>query len=281
MQGALAYSSALLALGVMLAASPAAAETPLERGQYLMNSIAACGNCHTPMGPNWPLPGKELAGGTKFDEKPFTAYAANITPDNETGIGRWTDAQLIAAIREGRRPDGSLIGPPMPISLYRGISDLDVQAIVATLRAAKPVHNAVPKSAYRMPLPPSYGAPVSKVAEVSRNDRLAYGAYLAGPAGHCIECHSSPGANGAPDFKNKLGAGGMAFNGPWGRSVAPNITPAALAAYSDADLKKVITTGIRPDGSKLQPPMGVAYYARMSDQDLDALISYLRALPKQ
>ena len=270
-----------LAIVALLAAAPVLAETPLERGQYLMASITACGNCHTPMGPNGPLAGKELAGGTKFDEQPFTAYAANLTPDNETGIGLWTDAQLITAIREGRRPDGSLIGPPMPISLYRDISDRDAAAIVAYLRAAKPVKNVVPKSQYQMPLPPSYGPPVVSVAEVARSDKLAYGAYLAGPAGHCIECHSSQGANGAPDFRNHLGAGGMGFNGPWGRSIAPNITPSVLAAYSDADLKKVISTGIRPDGSKLKPPMAVAYYARISEPDMDALIAYLRALPRK
>jgi mono/diheme cytochrome c family protein len=279
MQGATVYK--LLLIAGMLAASQAMAETPLERGQYLMNSISACGNCHTPKGPNGPVAGMELAGGLKFDEKPFTAYAANITPDMETGIGKWTDQQLITAIREGRRPDGSLIGPPMPMALYRGISDSDVRAIVAYLRAAKPVKNTVPKSQYRMPLPPSYGPPVAKVADVPRDDKLAYGAYLAGPLGHCVECHSSPGDNGAPDFKNKLGAGGMAFNGPWGTSVAANITPTGLAHYSDADLKKVIITGVRPDGAKLKPPMGVAYYAKMSDGDLGALIAYLRSLPKK
>lgn len=265
----------------MLAASQAMAETPLERGQYLMNSIAACGNCHTPKGPNGPLAGMELAGGIKYDEKPFTAYAPNITPDNETGIGKWTDQQLVKAIREGRKPDGSLIGPPMPMSVYGGMSDNDAQAIVAYLRAAQPVKNAVPKSEYRMPLPPSYGPPVTHVADVPRTDKLAYGAYLAGPAGHCIECHTSPGDHGERDYKNKLGAGGFAFNGPWGTSVAANITPTGLARYSDADLKKVITTGIRPDGSKLKPPMAVAFYAHISEQDLDALIAYLRSLPKK
>ena len=76
----------------------------------------------------------ELAGGFKFDEKPFTAYAPNITPDKESGIGNWTDAQLITSIREGKRPDGSIIGPPMPIGLYRGLSDNDAKAIVAYMR---------------------------------------------------------------------------------------------------------------------------------------------------
>lgn len=271
-----------LVLGAMAAAS-AQAESRLERGRYLMQSVVACGNCHTPQGPNGPLPGMELAGGLKIEDKPFTAYTSNITMDKETGIGKWSDAQIIAAIREGKRPAGdprgSIIGPPMPIALYRSMSDNDVKAIVAYLRAAKPVKNQVAKSEYRMPLPPTYGPPVGKVADVSQKDKLAYGRYLAGPAGHCIECHSAPGANGAPDFEGKLGMGGISFHGPWGTSVSTNITPTGLARYSDADLKKVITTGVRPDGSKLKPPMAVPYYANIKPADLDAIVAYLRSLP--
>ncbi len=75
-------------LAPLISGSAASAETPLERGKYLMKGIVACGNCHTPNGP-WELParGKEMAGGHKWDEPPFTVYAANITPDKETGIG--------------------------------------------------------------------------------------------------------------------------------------------------------------------------------------------------
>ena len=261
------------------AAAHAAAETPLERGRYLMRSIVACGNCHTPQGPNGPLAGKELAGGLPFVEKPFTAYASNITPDKATGIGRWTDAQIVTAIREGRRPDGTLIGPPMPFGLYRSMADSDVAAIVAYLKSVPAVANAVPKSEYRMPLPPNYGPPVGRVADVPRNDKLAWGRYLAGPLGHCIECHSGPGPQGVPDVENQLGAGGLHFPGPWGVSVASNLTPRGLSGYTDAALKTVITRGVRPDGSRLKPPMGTAYYANLSAADLDALVAYLRSLP--
>lgn len=273
--------SVFMALLLAAAAATSQAESRVERGRYLMSSIVACGNCHTPQGPNGPLPGMTLAGGLKFDEKPFTAYASNITPDKETGIGKWTDAQLITAIREGMRPDGSLIGPPMPFGLYRSISDSDVKAIVAYLRTVAPVKHAVAKSEYRMPLPPAWGPPLGKVADVSPKNRVAYGRYLAGPAGHCVECHTPAGANGAPDLANKLGAGGFSFTGPWGVSVSTNITPAGLERYSDADLKKVITTGVRPDGSKLKPPMGTSYYANMKAADMDALIAYLRSLPRK
>lgn len=276
----LSHLSLIAGIGLALGTA-AQAETPLERGAYLMKSIVACGNCHTPQGPDGPLPGKALAGGLRMDEPPFTAYATNLTPDAETGLGRWTDAQITTAIREGRRPDGSLIGPPMPIGLYRGMADSDVAAIVAYLRSVPAVKNTVPKSVYRMPLPPGYGPPVGHVAPVPETDRLAWGRYLAGPLGHCMECHSTPGPQGAPDLETGLGAGGMAFNGPWGTSVASNITPKGLARYSDADLKRVITTGVRPDGSRLKPPMGTAYYANLKAADLDALVGYLRSLPSR
>jgi mono/diheme cytochrome c family protein len=267
-------SLAILAAGV----SSARAETPLERGTYLMHSIVACGNCHTPKGPQGDVPGMELAGGVDFQEDVFTAVAPNITPDAETGIGKWTDAQIIAAIREGKRPDGTIIGPPMPIALYRGMVDDDVKAIVAYLRSVKPIANKVAKSQYKIPLPPSYGPPVTSVALVSRADKVAYGEYLASSLGHCVECHSTPGANGAPDFVNHTGGGGMHFNGPWGVSYAANITPAALGKYSDEDIKNAITKGVRPDGSRLMPPMAYAYYRNIAPADLDAIVAYLRTL---
>jgi mono/diheme cytochrome c family protein len=270
-------------LGVLItttaATNSASAETLLERGAYLMKSIVACGNCHTPKGPKGDLPGMELAGMAPFFKTPaFVANAPNITPDKETGIGAWTDAQIITAIREGKRPDGSIIGPPMPIVLYRDLSDTDVNAIVAYLRTVKPVRQVIPKSVYNMPLPPSYGPPVTHVADVPHNDKIAYGAYLAGPAGHCIECHSPMGAHG-PDIKHQLGAGGFEFPGPWGLSVSANITPTGLKGRTDADIKKMISTGIRPDGSRMAPPMAYSYYANIRPDDLDAIVAYLRSLP--
>jgi mono/diheme cytochrome c family protein len=255
-------------------------ETLLERGAYLMNGIVACGNCHTPQTPQGPAPGMELAGGNPIKDEAFEVQAPNITPHPESGIGRWTDEQIIAAIREGRRPDGSIIGPPMPIGLYRGLADRDVEAIVAYLRTVKPVSNTVAEAVYHIPLPPSYGPPVGRVAEPPRADKVAYGAYLAGALGHCIECHT-PFVGGRPDFENQLGAGGFPFFGPWGTSVAANITPhpeSGLGKWSDAQIKTVITTGVRPDGSRLLPPMAIPYYASIRPDDLDALVAYLRSL---
>ena len=191
-----------------------------------MNSIVACGNCHTPKNPDGSEPpGKLLAGGLVIEAPPFTAIASNITPDKETGIGNWTDAQIARAIREGLRPDGSIIGPPMPIEFYSKISDRDVMAIVAYLRTVPPADNKTAKSVYRIPLPKSWGNAAGDPDPQPANDKVAYGAYLAGPLGHCMECHTPMLAGGGGRDMAQVGAGGPPIPGPQGDVVPPNITP--------------------------------------------------------
>lgn len=270
---------AALATLVSMIGYASAQDGLLARGRYLERSVVGCGNCHSPRGPDGRfIPGREFAGGVEFVEEPFTARAANITPDRETGIGRYTTAQLITAIREGKRPDGSIIGPPMPITFYRGMSDSDVRAIAAYVRSVRPVRNQVARSEYRIPLPPDYGPPVANVRAPRPADRVAYGAYIAGPLGHCVDCHT-PLVQGrhAPE---RLGSGGLPFNGPWGVSVSRNITPhpTGLARWSDAEIERAIRTGVSRDSSRLKPPMAYDIYANMNRGDMAALIAYLRTL---
>jgi mono/diheme cytochrome c family protein len=258
--------------------SPAVnAATMLERGAYLVNGIAGCGNCHTPR--FGPKKGIELAGGFPFGgpKAPFQSYASNITPDRETGIGAWTDDQLIAAIREGKRPDGSVIGPPMAIDFYKYMSDGDAKAIVAYLRSVKPVRNNVPKSVYRIPL--QAGKPVGQVADISPTDKIAYGKYQV-RIGHCMECHT-PFVKGHPDLKNLLGAGGRAFKGPWGKVVSANITPdksTGIGNWTASQIKRAITKGVRHDGTKMRPPMCFGCYDNMNAVDIEAMVSYLLSI---
>lgn len=267
--------AALLLLG---GATVAHAETPVERGEYLVRGIAGCGNCHTPLGPDGFVEGQELGGRLVEDIEPFTAYAPNITPAGR--VGQWSDAELAKAIREGIRPDGSVIGPPMPFAMYRGLGDQDLAAIVAFLRTLPAVDNEVPASTYRIPLPPAYGPPVESVTAPERGVTVAYGEYLAGPVAHCMECHTPMGPEG-PMLGTALGQGGFEFHGPWGISVSSNITSHAdgLAGYSDDEVKKMITDGVRPDGTRMLPPMPYSFLARMTAEDLDAIILYLRDLP--
>lgn len=254
------------------------AEVSIERGEYLVRGPAGCGNCHTPMGPNGPDMSNELGGFMVEKNEHLEAWAVNITPGSR--VADWSDAELARAIREGIRPDGSVIGPPMPIGLYRGLGDDDLMSIVAFLRTIAPSDNTTPYSTYNIPLPPAYGPPIDSVTAPTRGVSVEYGAYLAGPVAHCTECHTTFGPTG-PMFDTHLGAGGFEFHGPWGVSVAPNITSHSdgLAGYSDADLKQIITTGTRPDGSRMLPPMGYHHYAATSSDDIDAIILYLRTIP--
>jgi mono/diheme cytochrome c family protein len=274
----------LLSLLVLSCAGAALAQKAgsIERGKYLMESVVACGNCHVARGPQGqPLYDKGLSGGTVFDEAPFKAVAANITPDRETGIGKWTDAELAKAIREGIRPDKTVIGPPMPIEFYRHISDADLASIIAYLRAQPPVANPVPKSQYNIPLPPAYGPPITSVAMPSTENRIQYGEYLAN-IGHCMECHTPRNQQGML-LREKFGAGGQVFNGPWGQSVSRNLTPDAsgLKDWSDAQIAKAIRTGTDRDGHPYKPPMAFDFYKNINDSDMAALIAYLRTLKPQ
>ena len=110
---------------------------------------------------------------------------------------------------------------------------------------------------------------------------VSRGAYLAGPLGHCTECHTPMREGGHRDW-SRLGAGGQRFPGPWGVSVARNITPhrdAGIGAWTDAQIVRAVTEGMSADGRRMFPPMGYAYYARMTPQDLADLVAYLRSLP--
>lgn len=262
---------------LLFACALARAETPLERGRYLVEGIAGCGNCHTPRDANGPLSGKTLAGNALVEDNPaFRAIAPNITQDRETGIGAWTDAQIARAIREGIRPNGLLIGPPMPFELYRQLGDEDLAAMVAYLRTVPAVSNGSEPSTYRIPLPTSYGPPVEHVSAPPRGDQVGYGAYLAGPVGHCMACHT-PLKDGRNDAA-RVGAGGITFKNPWGTYVSTNLTPTGLGNWTDAEIERALREGISKDGHHLSRPMGYPYYAKVSGEDMRALIAYLRSL---
>ena len=272
--------SAVFISGAALAATPKAAV--LERGKYLMEGVVACGNCHMARGDKGqPLAEKGLSGGMVFDEPPFKAIAANITPDPQTGIGKWTDVQLALAIREGVRPDKTVIGPPMPIGFYRHLSDDDLAAMIAYLRAQPAVKIAQPKSKYNIALPANYGAPVKSVKAPPASDQRAYGEYLAN-IGHCMDCHSPRDEKGMLHLENR-GAGGQIFKGPWGVSVSRNLTPhpTGLKDFTDAQIIQSVREGVDRSGQPYMPPMGFAFYKTISDADMAALIGYLRLLKPQ
>jgi mono/diheme cytochrome c family protein len=265
---------------ILIGTSAGNAESVLDRGAELVRHVAACGQCHTPhTAEGAPIANLELAGGEAKELRLGTIAPPNITPDVETGIGSWTEQDIVNALRIGRRPDGTIIGPPMPITLYRTLSDADAVAIAKYLRSIPPIRRVVPTSVYKVPLPTSYGPAISGTQSPPQTDKIAYGGYLAGMA-HCLLCHT-PVANSQIDM-NRLGAGGRQYLDDEGHIVvSANITSDktdGIGSWSDEDIKKAITQGINPYGVQLNSFMPSAHFSGMAPDDLDAIVAYVRTL---
>ena len=265
----------------VMVTSSAMAQSAVERGGYLVNTIMTCANCHSPKGPPAATAGKDFSGGFRFNEPPFDVTAPNITPDKETGIGNWTDEQIKTLLLTGKNEHGIQAAEVMPTAFYPILTPQDLNAIVAYLRSLPPVKNKVPDPIYKIALPhhvfPGAEKPYS---QADLNDKLKKGHYLV-TIGHCMECHT-PLTQSGLDVANSIGKGGREFPGPWGVSKSRNITSsktAGIGDWTDAEIKTAITQGKRKDGTPLKGPMGYEYYAKMTDADLDAVIAYLRTVP--
>jgi mono/diheme cytochrome c family protein len=277
----------LLALLVAAFAATAAVAQQSElvkRGDYLVNGILICGNCHTRRSASGEIVltqqagDKAFSGGQTWDEAAFKVTAPNITQDKDTGIGNYTDAELRQVLRKGIKRNGAAVAV-MPSAFYEIMTDRDLDAVIAYLRTLRPVRNAVPppvyKTAQEHDIPPCGETPYT---EAMLGDKLARGFYLA-TVGLCMECHTpwQPHA-----FADRLGVGGNEFHGAWGVSVSRNITASktkGIGGWTDDEIKRAITQGIARDGSKLKPPMSFQYYANLSAADLDAIVAYLRTVP--
>jgi mono/diheme cytochrome c family protein len=283
----------IASLLLLAASAGAAAESPAERGAYLVNTIMACGNCHSPRDADGkPVAEKAFSGGLTFTTPAFIATASNVTSDAETGIGSWSDAEIKRALVEGTRPDhGRLAGVPlaaiMPANFYKALLPQDLEAIVAYLRTVKPIRREVPDPAYNAPVRrDSYPDAEAGFGNPASADPVRRGAYLV-TIGHCMECHSA-WSRGVSDFKTGLGRGGRVFPTREGSaegspgSIAPNITsdPAAgIGAWTDREIGRAITQGIGRDGRMLKPPMAYGYYAGLREADLADIVAYLRTVP--
>jgi mono/diheme cytochrome c family protein len=255
---------------------------PLLHGRYLVETVAGCGNCHTPHMPDGSLdPNMALAGAFVIEEPVFKAYARNITPDMETGIGSWSQADIVKALREAVRPDGKVLGPPMSFHFYNHLSDNDANAIAMYIKTVPAIRNEVPESTFQIPL--AAQPPAANVPDVPKDDLVKYGEYLAGPVGHCMDCHTTY-VMGQIDY-TQLGRGGNVYTKPFGyqwAAVSANITPHmdfGLGAWSDDEIKRAITDGISRNGRQLLPFMPFGLYKKMEPRDLDAIVAYLRSIP--
>jgi mono/diheme cytochrome c family protein len=151
------YLGAYVTVGVALLATPALVQSDLPRGEYLAG-IMDCGGCHTPGAlAGKPDQSRKLAGSEIGFQIPGlgTFYPPNLTPDRETGLGTWSEADIVRAVRTGVRPDGRVLAPVMPWHSYAVLTDTDAQALARHLMSLRPIRHAVPPPAGPDREPPS------------------------------------------------------------------------------------------------------------------------------
>jgi mono/diheme cytochrome c family protein len=285
----LLLAAALILLSVSLSPSPAAAQATqaeIARGKYVFGATGGCG-CHTEPGKGKPV----NAGGRKIDAPFGTVYSTNITPDRETGIGGWTDEQIITATRLGRRPNGERILPVHPFGAFNGMAEADLKALVAFLRTLPPVKRQNQPKKITVPLFESVFLPAwlaafavsEKPPAAAPTSGLARGEYLVKAVGHCGECHTPRTRVQALDNSRFL-AGNP--TGPENSEV-PNITPDKETGltWSVEEIAYYLASGNKPDGDVVGGIMGeviygnVAGYKDMTKADLTAIAQYLKSIP--
>lgn len=258
----------------------------IKRGEYLANRVMNCIECHTAADPKThaPIPELTAAGGKYFGPEmglPGKLYASNLTSDPKTGLGNWSDGEILRAMREGVSKDGRALFPLMPYMNYRTMSDEDAYAIVAYLRTLPPKENVVPSRSLDFPLSMLVNTmpkPLEGPVPPPPSETVAYGEYLFAQAS-CTDCHT-PSDKGKP-IKEKFAAGGMEFKLGDHTLTAPNITPdpeTGIGNWSDDEIKTALQYGKRPDGRMLSPIMPWQYYNGLDEKDADALVAYLRSL---
>jgi len=274
----------IIALGALCAAvTGAAAETLVERGSYLVNAVMACDGCHTPRGPGGLNMARRFSGGSiVWDTPAYTVHGSNITPDRDSGIGAWSEDDIKRLLTSGVRPNGVPVAPQMPYGFYRILTPRDRDAIASYLKTITPVSNEAPPpvykaAAYPVPLP---GAETS-IGDKVPDEPVKRGFYLATLA-HCMECHSRK-PDGLQDFTNWWGKGGHEMKGPFGSVIVANISShvtKGVGAWTDAELKRALTEGISREGHALKQPMArQGYFRKLTEQDLNAIIAWVRTIP--
>jgi mono/diheme cytochrome c family protein len=278
----------------------------VARGFYLVDHVAACGDCHTPRGPDGKLDMTKYLAGSQtpyadvvpddggVDGGLGKIYANNLTPDMETGLGKWSDDQIKKAFLDGIDDQGKPLIPIMPYYVFHNMTDDDANAIVAYLRSLSPVKNAIPESE---PVPgfstaakpvPVDAIPVSSLAPTDANYKAAKrGQYLAGQIGVCMECHTKHVmAAGVPLDTTKLFAGDEVFHlpPPFGDVHSSNITPDpdGIKDLTPANVKDLLKKGTDEMGRPICPPMPAGpmqAFAGLTDEDALDIGYYLTTIP--
>ena len=264
----------------ILALAFGAAAQDAKRGEYL-SKAAGCLGCHTEEKKD----AVPYAGGRVLKTPFGSFFGPNITPHKEAGIGAWSEADFVRAMREGRRADGANLFPAFPYPSFTKMSDADLRDLWAYLRSLPA--NATPSRPHELGFLYRWRFlvtvwkwfffnPGPLVADAAKSAVLNRGAYLVQALGHCGECHTPRNFLGGPK-KSRFLAGAKVEG-----SSASNLTPTRLKKYGDGELKELLKTGITEDGDVLAESMSEVVRnttSQLTAPDLDAMVAYLRSLP--
>ena len=256
----------------------------ITRGEYLARA-GDCVACHAAPG------GKLFAGGRAMPTPFGDIFVPNITPDDETGIGRWTQADFYRTMHSGISRDGALLYPAMPFASYTKVSREDSDSIFAYLMSIPPVNRKNRPHELRFPynqrdLLLGWRALYFKEGEYVLDPRQTVqwnrGAYLVQGLGHCTMCHTAINALGGSS-ESKAFEGGMIPNQNW---YAPSLTSnreAGLGDWSIKDISDLLQSGVSHRGTVYGPMAEVVYNSLqyISDPDTEAMAVYLKALPQR
>ena len=253
----------------------------VSRGEYLTRA-ADCEACHTAKG------GEPYTGGLAFNLPFGTLYSPNITPDKETGIGNWTDADFLNAIHKGIAPDGTRLYPAFPYASYTLLTDNDALAIKAYLFSLAPVHRETPENTLAFPFNQRwlmrfwtllYNSDERFRPNPSQTAEWNRGAYLAEALGHCGECHTPRNLMQALDngkkFAGAVTAGWRAYN------ITQDET-SGFGSWSAETTAKFLAHGHVEGLGTASGPMGEAIdmsLRHMTPEDIKALVTYLKTVP--
>ncbi len=271
----------LLSLLACARAAPPAPASPgeVERGAYLTEHLLQCFSCHGELDTgaySYPVKAGTRGKGVCHSNESGTFCTPNLTP---AALSSWSDDEIVEAIRNGVAKGGRRLTDQMPSAIYRTLGDEDVRAVVAYLRSLPPIEQSLPKNT--LELPPTSLARVTSVTAPSRQDEVAYGAYLAKIA-LCEMCHTAQSEPRQPF------AGGEIFEGEGGLKVAAaNLTPHPENGLTSTRAEFVLRfRGFAslvdhpvPAGPSENTVMPWVAFAGISEADLGALHAYLGSLP--
>jgi mono/diheme cytochrome c family protein len=255
----------------------------LARGEAVFHA-SGCASCHAAPGAETDDERLVLSGGTRLDTEFGVFVAPNISPHPEAGIGGWTRAEVVTALRHGTSPEGAHYYPAFPYSSYDKATTEDLVSLAAYLETLPP--DPTPSAPHELTFPFNIRAGVGAwkllntgrdwVLDAGGDPVLERGRYLVEALGHCAECHTARDAFGGLETGRWM-AGAP---NPSGRGRIPNITPAALD-WSEADIAAYLESGFTPDFDVAGGSMAsvVRNTAKLTPEDRRAIARYLKALP--